>query len=115
MFALVLLEAMQCGLPVVTSREGAIPEIIKDGINGLLVNPKDPLDIANSIMLLINSKKLMDNMSRTNRLDFIKNYTVQEFEHRLSATLLEITEIQLSGISKLGNTTKSILKDRVFN
>ncbi len=40
-FGLVLLEAMSCGTPVVAFAKGAIPEIIKDGETGFLVNPSE--------------------------------------------------------------------------
>ncbi len=40
-FGLVLIEAMGCGTPVVAFAKGAVPEIIKDGENGFLVNPSE--------------------------------------------------------------------------
>ena len=38
-FGIVIIEAMQCGLPVVSSNVGAIPEIVRYGINGFIVRP----------------------------------------------------------------------------
>ena len=45
-FPLVIVEAYAMGIPVIASRLGAIAEIVKDGITGLLFNPGDPLDLA---------------------------------------------------------------------
>ena len=55
---LVLLEAMSYGLPVVATRISSVPEMIIDGKNGLLVNPRDPKDLANALQRLIESKDL---------------------------------------------------------
>lgn len=46
----VLYEAMACGLPVIASRVGGIPEIITDEENGLLIDPKDTLRIKECII-----------------------------------------------------------------
>jgi glycosyltransferase involved in cell wall biosynthesis len=45
----VLLEAQSIGLPMIATRVGGIPEIIQDKVNGLLVNPRSPVDLAAAI------------------------------------------------------------------
>ena len=52
-FGLVLLEAMNAGLPVVGTRRGAIPEVVRDGETGLLVPPKDPEALATALIRLL--------------------------------------------------------------
>jgi glycogen(starch) synthase len=64
-FGLIFLEAMSCGKPVIGTNTGGIPEVIKDGINGLLVTPDDPQELASAIQKLI----LDDNL----RIEFGKN------------------------------------------
>lgn len=48
----VLIEAMSCGLPVVTTDVSGIPELIRSGVNGLLVPPDDPAAIAGALQRL---------------------------------------------------------------
>jgi glycosyltransferase involved in cell wall biosynthesis len=45
----VLIEAMHAGVPVVASRTGGIPEVVQDGVTGLLVAPDDPGVLAQAI------------------------------------------------------------------
>lgn len=46
---LVILEAFQRGVPVVASRTGGTPEVVKDGVNGILVSPGDSEELAKAL------------------------------------------------------------------
>lgn len=63
-FGLALAEAMACGVPVVGSRAGAIPEVVKDGETGLLVNPLDSAALADGIEKLGRDYDLRKRMAR---------------------------------------------------
>lgn len=45
----VVLEALACGLPVVASRVGDVPEIVRDGVNGFLTSPSNPHALAEAL------------------------------------------------------------------
>ncbi|MCE7699547.1 MAG: glycosyltransferase family 4 protein, partial [Methanobacterium paludis] len=59
----VLLEAMACGLSVIGSDVGGIPDIIQDGETGLLVHEKNVNDLSRSIISLIENENLRDRIT----------------------------------------------------
>lgn len=78
----VLLEAMACGIPVVGSNVGGIPDIISDGETGLLANQKDPDDLAQKIIRLLADEDLRKRII-DNGLKFVKkNFSLEVIADR---------------------------------
>jgi len=63
-FGLVALEAMACGTPVVASRVGGLPGIIKHGRNGYLLPWRCPERYADTLTMVLLNKNLRDSMSK---------------------------------------------------
>jgi glycosyltransferase involved in cell wall biosynthesis len=57
-FGFVLTEALYLGTPVVATRAGGIPEIVDDGVDGLLVPPADAEGLATAIVRLVQDDQL---------------------------------------------------------
>ena len=74
-FGLVLAEAMACGVPIVGTRSGGMPEIVTNGENGWLAEPNDPDSFACAIERLIQDRKELERMRITAR-----RYAVEKFE-----------------------------------
>jgi glycosyltransferase involved in cell wall biosynthesis len=89
-FPLVLLEASQFSLPLVSTFEGAIPDIIEDGVNGFLVQPKDSMALADKLELLIKDETLRASLGSAAFKKFNKEYTLGKFEKNLCSILKSI-------------------------
>ena len=61
-FSLVTREALQAGLPVLAARHGALPEVIRDGDNGLLFKPNDTEDLGRCLRRLVDEPGLLDQL-----------------------------------------------------
>jgi len=66
-FGMALVEAASFGMPIVTTNAGAIPYLIKDGVNGLLVPPGDVKSLAGAIEHLAASPDLRAKFGEANR------------------------------------------------
>ncbi len=73
-FGMVLAEANACGRPVVGSRIGGIPDFVKDGENGFLASPGDPVDLADRIITLLRDKDLARRMGRSGRTKVVREH-----------------------------------------
>ena len=91
-FPTVLVEALAAGLPIITTKVGAIPEVVIDGENGFYVKPGDSQAIAERILLLLKDDHVRDEMKRRNRERFLKQYTPPHFVNRLSKVFDEALE-----------------------
>ena len=75
---LTLLEGMSSGLPVVATSVGGIPEIVDEGVNGFLVQPKCPEEIAEKILELNLNKGLRRRLGKAARRTVLKRYTAEK-------------------------------------
>lgn len=63
-FGLALVEAMAMGLPVVSTNVGGVKEVVRDGVNGILVEPNDPGAMAKAIEELIKNRERRKQMGK---------------------------------------------------
>jgi glycosyltransferase involved in cell wall biosynthesis len=59
----VAMEALARGRPVIGARAGGIPDIVTDGVNGVLVDPHDPASIAAGIVRVLGDRALLDRLA----------------------------------------------------
>ncbi len=62
-----LLDAMAFGLPIAASKVGGIPEVVEDGVNGLLVPPENPAALVAALRRLLDDAALRESMAGANR------------------------------------------------
>ena len=81
----VLVEAMASGMPVVATRISGIPELITDGVDGLLVNERDPTALARAIERLRRDDELAAQLGRAARHRVERDFDLVENTRRLRA------------------------------
>ncbi|MCF7804199.1 MAG: glycosyltransferase family 4 protein [Candidatus Marinimicrobia bacterium] len=74
----VLIEAASCGKPIVTTDVPGCREIVKNGLNGFLVPPKDSKSLANAIIKLIDNPALRKRMGKNGREMVLKEFTLEK-------------------------------------
>jgi glycosyltransferase involved in cell wall biosynthesis len=84
-FGLVLLHAMSERLPVIASREGAVPEIVDDGQTGFLFPKGDHQALAEKILQLAKDPISRTQLGRAGRLKYEKMYTLDAYAERMIA------------------------------
>ena len=62
----VLIEAMMAGIPAITTAFRSIPELVEDRVNGMLVAPQDPKNLAEAIRTIFHDRRLVAEMGRRN-------------------------------------------------
>ncbi|MFZ0665357.1 MAG: glycosyltransferase family 4 protein [Acidimicrobiales bacterium] len=75
-FSLPAIEAMACGVPLVATTGGALPEVVgKDGETGLLVTPDDPGALAHAITRILDDRDLADRLGKGGRDRVLGKFT----------------------------------------
>jgi glycosyltransferase involved in cell wall biosynthesis len=72
-----LLDAMACSRPIVASRTGGIPEVIEDGVNGMLVPPRDGPSLAGAIVTMLTDERRRTGMAAAGFARVTERFTVE--------------------------------------
>lgn len=89
-FPLTILEAMQCSLVTVSTYTGAIPDMIKDGVNGKLIDSQDPGAWADLLQQLASDPQATKSMAECANKEFYEKYTLDIFEKKLFSIINDI-------------------------
>jgi glycosyltransferase involved in cell wall biosynthesis len=74
-FGLPTAEAMACGLPVVATTAGALPEVVEDGVTGILVPPADARALAEAMHKLMRDGELRRRMGQAGRQRILEKFS----------------------------------------
>jgi len=81
-FGIVITEAFRAGTPVIASRIGGIPELVKDGYNGFLFEPGNVKELKEKLEYLINNSTKLKKLAR-NAFEYVKKYDINEYIKKL--------------------------------
>ena len=62
-----MLEALACGLPIISTRTGGAQELVQEGMNGFFIKTKDSKDLAEKMEKLLSNSKLCEKMGEESR------------------------------------------------
>ena len=89
-FPLTILEAMQHGLPVVATSEGAIPDMVVHGETGYVCDPKNASQLAEYLIKLLNNSGLRQQMGKNGCCRYKEMFTLEAFERNLRGTFSDM-------------------------
>lgn len=78
-----LLEAMACGLPCIATRVSGSEDILVDGVNGLLVESEQPVELAHALRRLVEDADLAQRLAEEGRATIIHNYQLTRIVEQL--------------------------------
>jgi len=91
-FGLTFVEAMARGRPVVGCATSAIPETVRDGVDGLLVAPRDAEALAGALVTLLSDEGLRGRMGAAGRQRAVENYSIEIEAARIESYYMRLIE-----------------------
>lgn len=89
----VILEAMASGIPVVSASVYGIPEMVVDGETGLLVDPRDDVELRNALSALIDDAGIRQAMGRAARRRFEERFTLDRQLREVESLYMDIARL----------------------
>jgi len=91
-FPLVLLEAMSFGLPIISTRWRGIPDVVDEGTNAILTEPKDVASCVRGLATLIDDALLRAQMGHRSRKRFLEHFTIDRYQTAMEGVFLALKE-----------------------
>jgi len=88
--SVVCIEALSCETPVVATNVGGVPEVVRDGENGILVPPNDVVKLAEAIQFLLNNEEVRSKFGRRGRKWVMKQFSLEAVVEKLQRFYKEI-------------------------
>jgi glycosyltransferase involved in cell wall biosynthesis len=92
-FGLVFLEAMAQACPVIASRVSSIPEVVEDGVTGLLVPPNDAASLAEAIQSLLDDPSRAQAMGTAGRARLQTHFSEQKMIEQTAALYRNVIQL----------------------
>ncbi len=74
-----ILEALDRGIPVIAARTGGIPEVVRDGFNGLLVSMEDENALCRALTLFVKKRRLRERLQAGARCGLDRRFSMESF------------------------------------
>lgn len=87
-----VLQAAAASLPIVASRVGGVTEIIEDGVNGLLIDPESPEQIAKGVLTLLDDREVALEMGKAAHQKVVEEFSVDAMVEGNIAVYKELLE-----------------------
>ena len=85
-----LMESMARGVPVISTRVGGVPELVRDGVDGILIQPRDPEQMAIAMLELLDDAEKRLGMGEMGRARIQSDFSVEAMVTRTEALYLEL-------------------------
>ncbi|MFN7169658.1 MAG: lipopolysaccharide heptosyltransferase II, partial [Candidatus Omnitrophota bacterium] len=110
-FGRVLIEAGACGVPVVATQVGGVTDIIQEGVNGLLISPRNPPEMAEAIIRILKEREIAKKFSQNGRKIVEEKFSIQKMmdeTFKVYKEALQVARILIIKYSALGDVVLSI-------
>lgn len=97
-FGLIFLEAMREGKPVIGCKAGGMPEIVSNGVNGLLVEPGDSQQLSDAILNLAMNQEMRRQMGEAGKRIYEERFTAKRMAEE-SIALYDLAKYNFSGMT----------------
>jgi glycogen(starch) synthase len=109
-FGIVVLEALRAGCPVIVSARGGAPEIVRDGIDGLVIDPIQTEALSTSVARILTDRRLAQ------RLGASGHARAAEFDwHSITTRYRDLTSIRSTVIDALDAPPRPELRTRILD